>query len=130
MLGASLDVIHRGLPEAPPRCGDHTAHLPPGALLTCWICFPCLVHQKRAAATEHLAEGADAAGALWGLRRAWTPGPVTITPSATPSPLCHVATCASCSQDSSKQASLVAFRRLSDSCVVTSPPFHPCLPTC
>lgn len=64
------------------RCGDHTAHLPPpGALLTCWICF-LLSSSESAAATGHLAEEQMRREHL-GTAASGTPGPGHLSPLAT-----------------------------------------------
>lgn len=115
----------------PRRWRSHPPHLPPpGALLTCWICFPLLSSSSLAlpprstSRKEQMRPGAPGdCGGLDARAR-------HLSPRRHP-PLCHVATCASRVPKIPRETSAASnVRRLSDSCAVTSPPFHPCLPTC
>lgn len=106
-------------------------HLPPpGASLTFRICFPLLRSSERCCRVGVPRGRAGVAGSTWGRLRVWTPDPSLITrltslPSVTATPVLGVFL-----RFLGKQMQRVAFRRLSDSCTLTSPPFHPCLSTC
>lgn len=95
MLGASPSMQFTAFLEASSSMWrSHPPHLPPpGSFVNLLICFPCLVHQKRAAATEHLGR-AEGGREHLGLRRSGRQGPSLITrrhpPSVTPPPVLRV----------------------------------------
>lgn len=100
MLGASPSMQFTAFLKASLLDVEITPpHLPPpGALLTCWICFPLLSSSETRCRHGAPRGRANAAGSTWGPLRSGRQGPSLITPSP-PSPLSRRHLRFACSQD-------------------------------